>query len=162
MLDKIWDKKLDKHFGNFWRWGHGRYASCGHAGGLSCLWPIITWAREPLPRTGSATFFKNEIYVMTGSSLSMFWTDMRSINRGMVTKIKNPNGMVARRAKPTVPLNWGSTTESQQDLRVLLVPGQLTYWIPYFNFISKNPQNKELCENLFEFDHFDNSLLHNS
>ena len=34
---KCWTKMLDKNFGNFWRWGHGRYASCGHAGGLSCF-----------------------------------------------------------------------------------------------------------------------------
>ena len=34
-LDKNVGQKMDKHFGNFWRWGRGRYASCGHAGGLS-------------------------------------------------------------------------------------------------------------------------------
>ena len=37
MLDKKFGQKLDKHFGNFWRQGRRRYASCGHAGGLSCL-----------------------------------------------------------------------------------------------------------------------------
>ena len=31
------DTILDKNVGNFWRWGRGQYASCGHAGGLSCL-----------------------------------------------------------------------------------------------------------------------------
>ena len=44
-MDKILDTKLDKHFGHkigqtFWKLlevgGRGRYASCGHAGGLSC------------------------------------------------------------------------------------------------------------------------------
>ena len=45
-MDKILDTKLDKHFGHkigqtFWKLlevgGRGRYASCGHAGGLSCF-----------------------------------------------------------------------------------------------------------------------------
>ena len=44
-MDKILDTKLDKHFGHkigqtFWKLlevgGRGRYASCRHAGGLSC------------------------------------------------------------------------------------------------------------------------------
>ena len=50
-------KKLDKHFGNFWRWGggRGRNASCGHAGGV--LWEdnlvavivnIYSFVRSPL------------------------------------------------------------------------------------------------------------------
>ena len=33
---QIWTKMLDKNFGNFWRRGRGRYASCSHAGRLSC------------------------------------------------------------------------------------------------------------------------------
>ena len=66
---KILDKKLDKHFGNFWSWGggRGRYASCGHAGGLSCF--ILFLLSKTIESLGGLQYTISNAFGNTTNSL---------------------------------------------------------------------------------------------